>query len=68
MNRKDRRAAQRGRGPMGPAQFERELRRVVRGDPDSDPVVAAFWRDQSTEWDVAAAVDHPDGIEALRRR
>ncbi len=66
MNRKQRRRKG-GTGPVGPQQFEKELAKVVNGDPSADPTVAAFWREFADAGRVVVAVPHPEGIEVLRR-
>lgn len=69
MNRKQRRAkgGHRGQG-LSRAEFDRELRRAVDGDPGADPVVKDFWDRVAAAGDVVAAVPNGDGIEVLRRR
>lgn len=62
MNRKQRRAERRTR-----AAFERELHKVVAGDPAADPLVAAFWNDTRDALGVEVALPHPEGVEVLRR-
>ncbi|PFG69109.1 hypothetical protein B0O41_3960 [Propionibacteriaceae bacterium ES.041] len=66
-NRRSRRAEPRGPKPLSRAAFQRELRKVVDGDPSADPHVKAFWDQAFASLDGKAAMSHPDGIEVLRR-
>jgi hypothetical protein len=52
--------------PMSRARFERELTKVVDGDPAADPEVRAFFNDFVAAMGVKAAVAHPRGIALLR--
>ncbi|WP_432789358.1 hypothetical protein QYM46_13605 [Brevibacterium sp. K11IcPPYGO002] len=54
------------RKPLSQAEFERELTRVVEGDPTADPDVRAFFGDLSTALGIRAALMHPQGVEMLR--
>ncbi|WP_328530144.1 hypothetical protein OG984_02880 [Nocardioides sp. NBC_00368] len=46
--------------------FDRELRRVLAGDPDADTGVRAFWDDYCERNGVMAAIAHKDAVEVLR--
>ncbi|AXK45934.1 hypothetical protein [Brachybacterium saurashtrense] len=54
------------RNSLSRAEFERELTKVVEGDPTADPDVRAFFGDLSTAFGIRAAVVHPHGIEMIR--
>lgn len=54
--------------PMSREQFERELTKVVDGDPAADPEVRTFFDDFVAAMGVKAAVAHPRGIALLRER
>lgn len=54
------------RQPMSRARFERELTKVVDGDPAADPEARAFFDDFVDAMGVKAAVAHPRGIALLR--
>ncbi|MGH4002276.1 MAG: hypothetical protein ACRDTJ_32955 [Pseudonocardiaceae bacterium] len=48
------------------AAFDRELRRVLSGDPDADTGVRAFWDDYCERNGVMAAIAHKEAVEVLR--
>lgn len=54
------------RHPLSQAEFEREITKVVEGDPAADPDVRAFFDDLSATLGIKAAVSHPQGIEMIR--
>lgn len=66
-NRRTRRAAGRSEKPLSRAQFERELTKVVDGDPTADPNVKAFWNQVFAAMGGKVAASHRDGVEVLRR-
>ena len=68
MNRRERRAAARQPRPLGQAAFDRELRKVLDGDPSADPHVRRFWDEYSAAQGIEIALPRPNGIEVLRRR
>lgn len=68
-SRKNRRTVPTARQqPMSRARFERELTKVVDGDPAADPEVRAFFDDFVDAMGVKAAVAQPRGIAMLRER
>ncbi|WP_169252849.1 hypothetical protein [Brevibacterium sp. 'Marine'] len=54
------------RKSLSRAEFERELTKVVEGDPGADSEVRAFFNDLSTAFGIRAAVVQPLGIEMIR--
>lgn len=54
------------RRPLSRAAFDRELKRVLAGDPDADTGVRAFWDEYCELTGVTAAIANQDGVEVLR--
>lgn len=66
--RKPRRHINKPPRPLGRKAFERELTKVLNGDPDADPHVRAFFDDMRAARGIEVALPHPDGVEVLRRK
>ncbi|WP_129656305.1 hypothetical protein [Rothia halotolerans] len=56
------------RRPLSRKAFERELAKAVDGDPSADPEVRAFVDEMTKRLGVVVAVNHPRGVEVLRKR
>lgn len=67
MNRKDRRAKRGPKQPLSRAAFERELTKVIDGDPTADPHVRDFFADLRQGLGIEVALPYKDGIEMLSR-
>lgn len=66
-NRHARRNARRHRTPLSFDAFTRELTKALDGDPSADPHIKDFLDEFTQQFDVAAVIARPDGIEMLRR-